>query len=240
MKHFLLLLKMFLIMRRLDLQLNFTAAPASTQHWCLTWTYFIILLIRSCCFDGATSSGRKSHLSLFLTFCCLFYFENLLLFLSLSIICPCCTFESLMSGPCLDTEVSTEFEFCHGDLKVWRDDWQVSSQHAQPLHASEHASSHRLQVIGRQVELHHRGGSFKRSVLDVRDLVVAQVTGGKDGETKTHLWTRLSCESRQCWSDASDLHFLELRQALERTGGLQHWEVVVVETPEGRAHENHR
>lgn len=29
----------------------------------------------------------------------------------------------------------------------------------------------------------------------------------------------------------SDLHFLELRQTLEGPGGLQHREVVVVETP---------
>lgn len=29
----------------------------------------------------------------------------------------------------------------------------------------------------------------------------------------------------------SDLHLFELRQAFERSGGLQHGEVVVVETP---------
>lgn len=36
---------------------------------------------------------------------------------------------------------------------------------------------------------------------------------------------------RHCHSFLSDLHFLELRQALEGSGGLQHGEVVVVETP---------
>ena len=59
----------------------------------------------------------------------------------------------------------------------------MNSQHAQPLHASEHAPSHWLQVIGRQVKLRRRRGTFERPVLDLWYLVVAQVTGRQDNKT---------------------------------------------------------
>lgn len=64
----------------------------------------------------------------------------------------------------------------------------MNSQHAQPLHASEHAPSHRLQVIGCQVKLRRRRGTFERPVLDLRYLVVAQVTGREDDKERNVPW----------------------------------------------------
>ncbi len=64
--------------------------------------------------------------------------------------------------------------------------FEVNSQHAKSLHASEHASSHRLEVIGRQVKLHHRGGTFERSILNLWDLVVTQVTERKEDQTRNN------------------------------------------------------
>lgn len=41
------------------------------------------------------------------------------------------------------------------------------SQHPQAVQASEHASSHGLQEVGGEVQLHHRGGALERAVLDL-------------------------------------------------------------------------
>lgn len=56
---------------------------------------------------------------------------------------------------------------------------EVNLQHAESLHAFKHAPSHRLQVIGCQVKLHHWGGTFERAVLNLWDLVVTQVARWK-------------------------------------------------------------
>lgn len=40
-----------------------------------------------------------------------------------------------------------------------------------------------------------------------------------------------------CGAPLGHLHFLELQQAFERTGGLQHREVIVVEAPTRRKEE---
>lgn len=60
-------------------------------------------------------------------------------------------------------------------------------------------------------------------------LVTAKVGHGCPSDI--FLWTAERLRAT-VWSVAGgDLHFLELRQAFERSGGLQHGEVIVVEAP---------
>lgn len=196
-----------------------------------------------------------------------------------------------------------------------------NSQHAHALHAFEHAPSHRFQVVGCQVKLHHRGSTLKCAVLNLWNLVVAQVTEvrriahnitaaswqlfARNPTEHDHsalsftqllvpllLWKCVQC-FHSTWSCAfsliisshakslhtvfseplfplrswkmpedkiswkfllkmeqpfvtvfvifhGDLHFLKLWQALEGSCGLQHGEVIVVETPVTIIERDHR
>lgn len=50
------------------------------------------------------------------------------------------------------------------------------SQHTQSLKATEHPASNRVDLIGREVKLIDRWRTFKCSIFNLRDLIVAQVT----------------------------------------------------------------
>lgn len=54
--------------------------------------------------------------------------------------------------------------------------WGCDSQHSQSLKATEHPTSNRVHLIGCEVKLIDRGRAFKCPILNLCDLVVAEVT----------------------------------------------------------------
>lgn len=109
------------------------------------------------------------------------------------------------------------------------------------MQSLEHGAPDRLQVIGRQVQLRRRRRPLEGTVLDLRNLVIAQVAAV--GEEPQCHWSQslhfYFQEMKNCkevngqLQTSVNLHFLEVCQASEGPSGLQHREVVVVEAPEG-------
>lgn len=59
------------------------------------------------------------------------------------------------------------------------------SQHTQPLKPPEHPASNRVDLIGGEVEFIDGRRAFKCPVLNLCDLVVAEVTVGGEGGNKS-------------------------------------------------------
>ena len=108
------------------------------------------------------------------------------------------------------------------------------SQHTEALQAFEHAAAHRVQLVGSQVQLDDRRGPFKSSVLDLGDLVVTEVSVAHSRDSHQHqrqtTYSGLPELAIICF-DVSGLHFLELRESLEHTSGLQCGDLIIVEAP---------
>lgn len=101
----------------------------------------------------------------------------------------------------------------------------VHSQHTQPLQPTEHPAPDRVDLIGREVELDDRRRPFKGPVLDLRDLVVAEVTVERGGGRYVRgVNGTLTGEGEEV-----HLHLLQLGKALKGSGGLQGGDVIVVE-----------